>query len=282
MSDQQNKMGTMPVGRLLFNMALPVTVSMLFQALYNVVDSYFVSQLPLSQDALNAVSLSFPMQTLLIGFSIGTGVGMSALISRALGEKKPERADEVAGTGLFLYGCLAVFFSLIGFLFAGKFFRVQTENETILRYGTQYLTTVMGCGYFLFGQVCFERLLQSTGRTDKSMISQLSGAILNMILDPLFIFGIGPFPRLEVFGAAVATVIGQAVAMTIGLILNLRCNKELHLRFKNIRFRKAITKDIFSIGLPSIIMQCIGSLTNFLMNRILISFTEAATAVYGA
>ncbi|MBQ4425407.1 MAG: MATE family efflux transporter [Lachnospiraceae bacterium] len=278
--NHSNKMGTMPVGKLLFNMALPITISMLFQALYNIVDSYFVAQL--NQDAMNAVSLSFPMQSLLIGFAIGTGVGMSALISRALGERKPERANEIAGTGIFLYFCLAVLFSVIGFTLVRWYFSIQTKNENIIRYGTQYLTTVMGVSVFLFFQVCFERLLQSTGRSDKSMISQLSGAVVNMILDPLFIYGIWIFPRLEVWGAAVATVIGQCVAMTIGLTLNIRCNKDLTLSFKQIRFRSRIFKDIYAIGLPSILMQTIGSFTNFFMNRILIGFTEAATAVYGA
>lgn len=279
-SETHNKMGTMPVGRLLISMALPMTVSMLFQALYNVVDSYFVAQL--SQDAMNAVSLAFPMQSLLIAFSIGTGVGMSALISRALGEKMPEKAQEVAGTGIFLEICMAALFSLIGLFFARRFFALQTKNEVIIGYGGDYLTVVMGICFFLYAQVCLERLLQSTGRTDKSMICQLAGAGVNIVLDPLFIFGYFGFPRLEVLGAAVATVIGQAVATAVGILLNLKYNPELKPGFRMIRFRPRIALDIYRIGFPSILMQSIGSAVNFSMNQILISFTEAATAVYGA
>ena len=249
----QNRMGTQPEGRLLFSMALPMTVSMLFQALYNVVDSYFVAQL--SQDAMNAVSLAFPMQSLLIAFSVGTGVGMSALISRALGEKHEDRAREIAGTGMFLFLLTAAVFCLVGLSFGRPFFAVQTENAVIVRYGGDYLHIVMGISLFLYAQVATERLLQSVGRTDKSMIIQLTGAAVNIVLDPLFIFGYAGFPRLEVMGAAVATVIGQGIAAAVGVLLNLKYN--------------------------SILMQSIGSLTTFCMNQILLGFTEAATAVYG-
>ena len=280
-NNSSNKMGTQPIGKLLFSMALPMTVSMLFQALYNIVDSYFVSQLPQHQDAINAVSLAFPMQSLLIAFAIGTGVGMSALISRNLGEKFPEKAQEVAGTGLFLEFVMACVFSLIGWTFARRFFMLQTDNEVIIRFGGDYLSVVMGICFFLYAQVTMERLLQSTGRTDKAMICQLTGAGLNMILDPLFIFGYLGFPRLEVLGAAVATVIGQAVASAVGLILNFKYNTELKACFRMIRFRAGIALEIYRIGLPSILMQSIGSVINFCMNRILLGFTEAATAVYG-
>ena len=277
-----NKMGTQPIGKLLFSMALPMTVSMLFQALYNIVDSFFVSRLEQHQDAMNAVSLAFPMQTLLIAFAIGTGVGMSALISRALGERLPERAQEVAGTGLFLELMSACLFCVVGLLFGRRFFELQTDNAVVISYGGDYLTVVMGICFFLYAQVTLERLLQATGRTDKSMICQLIGAGVNIVLDPLFIFGYAGFPRLEVLGAAVATVIGQAVAATVGVLLNLKYNPELKPAFKMIRFRKAIAADIYKIGFPSILMQSIGSLTNFCMNQILLGFTEAATAVYGA
>ena len=274
-----NKMGTMPIGRLLFNMALPITVSMMFQALYNIVDSYFVSQL--SQDAMNAVSLAFPLQTILIGFSVGTGVGISALISRSLGEGNQERARQVAGTGMFLELSMALLFSVIGLIFARRFMEIQTENEVIRRYGGSYVTIVMGICFFLFSQVTMERLLQSTGRTDKSMICQLVGTVVNVVLDPLLIFGYAGFPRLEVTGAAVATIIGQACATATGILLNLKFNTELKAAFRMIRFRASIALSIYKIALPTIIMQSIGSVVNFLMNQILISFTEAATAVYG-
>ena len=279
-ASEPNKMGVLPVGKLLFTMALPMTISMMFQAFYNIVDSFFVAQL--SQDAMNAVSLAFPMQSLLIAFAIGTGVGMSALISRSLGEKKPDKAREVAGTGMFLELLMAAVFCVFGLLFGRTFFALQTPNETIVRYGGDYLTCVMGICFFLYAQVTLERLLQSVGRTDKSMLIQLSGAIVNIILDPLFIFGYAGFPRLEVKGAAVATVIGQAVATGVGILLNLKYNPDLKGAFRMIRFRRRIAADIYRIGLPSILMQSIGSVVNFCMNQILIGFTEAATAVYGA
>ena len=277
---EPNKMGVQPIGKLLFTMALPMTISMMFQAFYNIVDSFFVAQL--SQDAMNAVSLAFPMQSLLIAFSVGTSVGMSTLISRSLGEKKPDKARETAGTGIFLELMMAAVFSVIGLLFGRTFFALQTQNETIIRYGGNYLTVVMGICFFLFAQVTMERMLQSVGRTDKSMLIQLSGAVLNIILDPLLIFGYAGFPRLEVMGAAVATVIGQGVATGVGILLNLKYNPELRRAFRMIRFRRRIAADIYRIGLPSILMQSIGSVVNFCMNQILIGFTEAATAVYGA
>ena len=275
----QNRMGQEPEGKLLFSMALPMTVSMLFQALYNVVDSYFVAQL--SQDTMNAVSLAFPMQSLLIAFSVGTGVGMSALISRSLGEKQPDRAREVAGTGLFLFIVTAAVFCLVGWLFGRPFFAVQTENAMIVRYGGDYLHVVMGISLFLYAQVATERLLQSVGRTDKSMIVQMTGAVINIILDPLFIFGYLGFPRLEVMGAAVATVIGQGISAAVGVLLNLKYNLVLKDSFKMIRFRGRIAADIYRIAYPSILMQSIGSVTTFCLNQILLGFTEAATAVYG-
>ena len=276
-----SKMGTQPIGKLLFSMALPMTVSMMFQALYNIVDSYFVSKLEMHQDAMNAVSLAFPMQSLLIAFSIGTGVGMSALISRALGEKMEDRARQIAGVGLFLEIVMAAVFSLIGLLFARSYFALQTNNAQIISYGGDYLSIVMGICFFLYAQVTLERFLQATGRTDKSMICQLVGAGVNIVLDPLFIFGYAGFPRLEVKGAAVATVIGQGIAALVGILLNLKYNPELSPAFKRIRFNGRIALDIYRIGFPSILMQSIGSAVNFSMNQILISFTEAATAVYG-
>ena len=275
----QNRMGQEPEGKLLFSMALPMTVSMLFQALYNVVDSYFVAQL--SQDAMNAVSLAFPMQSLLIAFSVGTGVGMSALISRSLGEKLPDRARDVAGTGLFLFIVTACIFCAVGWLFGRRFFAVQTENPVIVRYGGDYLHVVMGISLFLYAQVAMERLLQSVGRTDKSMVVQMTGAVINIILDPLFIFGYLGFPRLEVMGAAVATVIGQGISAFVGVLLNLKYNPVLRDSFKMIRFRGRIAADIYRIAYPSILMQSIGSVTTFCLNQILLGFTEAATAVYG-
>ena len=277
---QENKMGTMPVGKLLFNMAVPMMISMLFQALYNVVDTIFVARL--SQDAMNAVSLAFPLQTLCIAFSVGTGVGMNALLSRSLGEKNQEGADRAAGTGLFLTLCTAAAFTLIGLTLGGLFFRVQTDNEQIIAYGRDYVMICIGGSLGIFMQVYGERLLQSTGRTNLSMISQVAGAVTNIVLDPILIFGLLGLPRLEVAGAAVATVIGQLVGASIGLYLNLTHNPDVHIRKGDIRPHAATVREIYAVGVPSIIMQSIGSVMVFGMNKILISFTEAATAVFGA
>ena len=272
-------MGTMPVGRLLFSMAVPMMVSMLFQALYNVVDSIFVAKL--SQDAMNAVSLAFPLQTLCIAFSGGTGVGMNALLSRSLGEKNQAGADRAANVGLFLTLCNFALFALIGWTLAGPFFHFQTDNPQIIAYGRDYVTVCIGCSIGLFFQMYNERLLQSTGRTNLSMITQIAGAATNIVLDPILIFGLLGFPRLEVAGAAIATVIGQLVGASIGFYLNLTRNPDVHLRRREIHPHAATIKEIYAVGVPSIIMQSIGSVMVFGMNQILIAFTATATAVFG-
>lgn len=278
-SVNENKMGTMPIGKLLFSMGAPLMASMLFQALYNVVDSYFVAKL--SQDALNAVSLAFPLQTLVISFCGGTGVGMNALLSRSLGAKDQKSVDRAANVGIFLFLCNGLFFALLGLLLAGPFFRFQTDNPEIIRYGTAYIRVCLGCAFAISLQFCTERLLQSTGRSSLSMIAQISGAVCNIILDPIMIFGLFGFPRLEVMGAAVATVVGQCVAVTVGFTLNIKKNPDIHLKLSAIRPHKQTALEIYRIGLPSIVMQSIGSVMTFTMNKILIGFTEAATAVFG-
>lgn len=277
---QENKMGVLPVGKLLATMAVPMIVSMLFQALYNVVDSVFVARL--SQDAMNAVSLAFPLQTLMIAVASGTGVGMNALLSRSLGEKKQEMADRAANTGIFLYLCSFVVFALIGIFFSRTFFLMQTKNQAIVDYGAAYTGICLGCSIGCFSQFCFERLLQSTGRTNLSMITQIIGAVTNIIMDPILIFGLFGFPRMEVAGAAAATVAGQVLAAIAATIMNLKLNPDIHIRVREIRFHKEIAGEIYRIGIPSIIMQSISSVMTFCMNKILISFTEAATAVFGA
>ena len=277
---QENKMGVMPVGKLLFSMAVPMMFSLLIQALYNVVDSVFVARL--GQDAMNAVSLAFPLQTLMIALAGGTAVGMNALLSRSLGAKRYEEANRAANTGIFLFFCSFVLFAVIGLTVSRPFFLAQTDNLVIVEYGTSYTTICLCLSFGIFFQFCFDRLLQSTGRTNLVMYTQLLGAITNIILDPIMIFGLFGFPRMEVAGAALATVIGQILAAGLGLVLNLKYNHDIHIRPKAIRWHGPTAKELYRVGIPSIVMQSIGSIMTFSMNLILISFTEAATAVFGA
>lgn len=277
---QENKMGTMPVGKLLASMATPMMLSMLVQAFYNIVDSVFVSRL--GENALNAVSLAFPLQQLMIAVCGGTAVGMNALLSRSLGAKQFDRANRIANSGIFLFLCSAAVFATVGIFLSRLFFLAQTDVEQIVDYGTAYATVCLGCSIGICSQFCFEKLLQSTGRTMLSMVAQLVGAITNIVLDPILIFGLLGMPRLEVMGAAVATVTGQIIAAILAIIFNIKFNKDIHISFKLIRWNSGIIKDIYKIGLPSIIMQSIGSLMTFCMNKILISFTTTATAVFGS
>ena len=276
----ENKMGVLPVGRLLFTMAVPMMVSMLFQALYNVVDSVFVARL--GQDALNAVSLAFPLQNLMIGVGSGTALGMNALLSRSLGEKKQDVVDRSANTGIFLSLCSAIVFAIVGLGFSRVFFHTLTDNPNIISYGAAYTGICLGLSVGVFCQFCFERMLQATGRTALSMVTQLTGAIINIILDPIMIFGLFGMPRMEVAGAAAATVIGQIVAASLALLFNRFFNPDVHLHIHQIRWHTQTAREIYRIGVPSILMMSVGSVMNFFLNRILISFTEAATAVFGA
>ncbi len=277
---QKNKMGTMPVAKLLITMSAPMMISMIVQACYNVVDSIFVSQL--SENALNAVSLSFPLQQLMIAVCGGTAVGMNALLSQALGAKNFERANKVANTGIFLFGLSCIVFVVIGLVASRPFFMMQTDVREIVDYGTDYATICLSLSAGIFTQFCFEKILQATGRTFLTMITHLVGAIINIILDPILIFGLFGFPRLEVAGAAIATVAGQIVAGILAVIFNVKLNPEVHISTKLIRWDSRIIKDIYKIGLPSIIMQSIGSVMTFCLNKILIAFTTTATAVFGA
>lgn len=276
----ENKMGVMPIGRLLANMAVPMMISMLVQAFYNVVDSIFVARI--SENALTAVSLAFPLQNLSIAFGSGTAVGMNAVLSRSLGEKRQDMVDRSANTGIFLFACTYVVFALIGIFLTRPFFLAQTGVEEIVYYGVSYASICLTFSVGVFCQFCFERLLQSTGRTHLAMITQIIGAVTNIILDPVLIFGLFGLPRLEVAGAAIATVAGQIVAAIVAIVMNLKYNPEIHLQVKLIRFDKAIAGEIYRVGLPSIIMQSIGSVMTFCMNKILIVFTTTATAVFGA
>ena len=278
---RENKMGVMPVGRLLAGMAIPMMISMLVQALYNVVDSVFVSRI--SENAFNAVGLAFPLQNLMIAVGAGTAVGINALLSRSLGEKKQDMADRAAGTGIFLSLCSAVVFALIGIFLSRPFFMAQAKTvPEIVEMGTAYTRICLGLSVGLFCQFCFERLLQSTGRTMLSMVTQLIGAIINIILDPVFIFGLCGMPKMGVTGAAVATVLGQFVGALLAILLNLKYNPEIRIRLRLIRWDKPVVREIYRVGVPSIVMQSIGSVMTFGMNKILFVFTPTATAVFGA
>lgn len=278
---QENKMGTMSIGKLVFNMSLPMMVSMLVQALYNIVDSIFVAKL--SENALTAVSLAFPLQTLLIAVGTGTGVGMNALLSKSLGEKNFKKANKTATNAAFIYAFSYIVFLILGFTIVKPFYRSQvgSADAEIMTMGVDYLSTVMIFSFGIFTQGFFERLLTSTGRTIFSMISQLSGALTNIILDPILIFGMFGFPKMGVTGAAVATVIGQCVAGIVAGTCNHKFNHEVKFEFKGFRPDLKIIGTIYAVGIPSIIMQSIGSIMTYCMNRILIEFSSTATAVFG-
>lgn len=277
---KENKMGVMPIRKLVISMSLPMMISMLVQALYNVVDSIFVSQV--CEDALTAVSLAFPVQNLMIGVATGTGVGINALLSRSLGAKEYGKVNKIAVNGIFLSLMSGLLFMAFGFIGVKIFFAGQVdEGSAIYNYGVNYLSVVCIWSFGVFGQVTTERLFQATGKSTLSMATQLTGAIINIILDPLFILGIGPFPRLEAKGAAIATVIGQLCAFAIGLILNIKLNKEISLSVKKFRPDLKIIAEIYKIGIPSIIMVAIGSFMTFFLNKILLSFSSTAAAVFG-
>lgn len=275
----ENKMGVMPVNKLLISMSLPMIISMLVQAMYNIVDSVFVAQV--SENALTAVSLAFPLQNLMIAFASGTAVGVNALLSRSLGEKNQDQVNNTATNSIFVYIITALIFMIIGLLMSNLFFRIQTSNQEIVDYGTAYAMIVVGLSVGLFGQFLFERLLQATGRTLFTMLTQSVGAIINIILDPIFIFGMFGMPKMEVAGAALATVTGQIVAFTLALIFNIKYNHDITFQFKRFKPNLHIIKQIYSVGIPSIIMLSIGSIMTFGMNTILITFSNTATAVFG-
>ena len=277
---KENKMGTMPVKKLIISMSLPMMISMLMQALYSVVDSIFVSHL--SEQALAAVTYAFPLQNMMIALGSGTGVGINALLSRSLGERRFDKSDAAANTGLLLTFCNALLFMVIGLFGSHAFIATQTSLPEIREMGAAYLSIVCGFSFGLFFQMTFERLLQSTGLTVYSMASQLSGAIINTILDPIMIFGLLGCPRFGVAGAAYATVIGQCCAALIGLSLNLKKNKEIHYSLKGILSPRLDTVGkIYYVGVPSIMMMSIGSLMTYGINQILSVFSDTAVAVFG-
>ncbi len=280
LAEKENKMGVMPIRRLVVSMSLPMMVSMLVQALYNIVDSIFVARL--SEGALTAVTLAYPVQNLLIAVGTGTGVGINALLSRSLGAKDRKHADRAANTGILLALIHYVVFLLVGLFGARAFIASQTADAEIIEYGTTYLSIVCTLSFGCLLQITFERLLQATGRTMLSMVSQLVGAVFNIIFDPILIFGLLGFPKFGVAGAAYATVLGQIIAACVGLVLNLRKNHEIHLSLAEVLHPSGSTiGKIYRVGIPSIIMVSIGSVMTYGMNRILMRFSATATAVFG-
>ena len=280
MSTKENKMGTMPVKKLIINMSLPMIISMMVQALYNVVDSIFVAKL--SENALTAVTLVFPMQNLMIALAAGTGVGFNVLLSQGLGAKNLEKSDSAANNGIFLVLVNTIIFILIGLFAAAPFIHSQTSDASIQADGIAYLQIICFLSAGAFMQITMERLLQATGRTLLSMVSQITGAVTNIILDPIMIFGLFDFPKMGVAGAALATVIGQFLGASVGTFLNLKYNKEIHISLKRIiKPRLHTIKPIYFIAIPSILMMSIGSIMTYAMNVILIAFSTTATAVFG-
>lgn len=276
---KENKMGTMPVNKLLVTMSLPMVISMIVQALYNIVDSIFVSRL--SEDALTAVSMAFPMQNLMISVAVGTGVGINAMLSRALGEKKFEAANKTAENGIFIEVLGYVLFLLIGIFVTKPFFLAQAGAGDIANMGIEYTRICLLMSFGIFMQIGFERILQSTERTIFTMITQSTGAIINIILDPILIFGLFGMPKMGVAGAAIATVTGQICAAILAITFNLTKNPDVHISFKGFKPQIIFVKNILSVGIPSIIMSSVGSAMTFGMNKILITFSSTAVAVFG-
>ncbi len=278
-AQKENKMGIMPINKLLVSMSLPIMISMLVQAMYNVVDSVFVGRV--SEHALTAVSMAFPVQSLMIALGSGTAVGVNAYLSRSLGEKNFEQANSAALNGIFLAFLSYLAFALFGLFGSHLYFASQIDIPEIVDYGTDYLSicTIVSIGIFM--QLILERLLQSTGKTIYTMITQGTGAIINIIFDPILIFGYFGFPRMEAAGAAIATVAGQCVAATMALIFNLKKNKELRFSFRKFRPSLHVIGQIYKVGVPSIIMQSIVSVMTFLLNKILLMFSSTAVSVLG-
>lgn len=276
---KENKMGVMPMGRLILSMSVPMILSMLVQALYNIVDSVFVARY--SQDALAALSYSFPAQNLMIGTATGTGVGVNALLSKSLGEKNFDKANKTAANGILLAMFGSVLFFLFGLFFAEPFITFQTKTPSIIAEGRTYLSIVTMLSFGIFGEIMFERLMQSTGKTIYTMFTQGIGAIINIILDPIMIFGLLGCPQMGVAGAAYATVIGQIVAFVLGIVFNHKYNPEARLYAKNFKPDFEIIGRIYAVGIPSIIMVGIGSVMTTAMNKILNGFSDVAASVYG-
>ncbi len=275
----ENKMGTMPVFKLILNMSLPMMFSMFIQAMYNIVDSYFVAKI--SENAITAVSLAFPVQNLMISFAVGTSVGVNALLSMRLGQKNQDEVNKAGMNGIFLALATYVLFAVLGIFFLKSYFYSQIDIQEIRDYGLTYMNIVLFMGFGCFSSIMFEKLLQSTGKATLSMWSQLIGAITNIILDPMMIMGIGPFPAMGIAGAAWATVIGQILAAIVSISLNIKYNNEIQFRWKSFRPDLKVIVAIYKVGIPSIVLSSIASVTTTLINMILGAFSSTAIAVYG-
>lgn len=276
---EENKMGVMPMNKLIISMSLPIMISMLVQALYNIVDSIFVAML--SENALTAVSMAFPIQNLMIAVGVGTAVGVNALLARSLGERNFEKVNKIAVNAVFLVVLSYLLFLAVGIFGSEVFYRSQTDIEEIVSCGRDYMAVCCCMSFGIFTQCMFERLLQATGKTIYTMYTQGIGAVVNLILDPIMIFGYLGFPAMGVTGAALATVIGQIVAGALAVYLNHKKNDEVKIELRGFRPNGHVIGQIYGIAVPSIIMQAIGSVMTYGMNRILITFTSTATAVFG-
>ena len=279
--EKENRMGVMPVGKLLFSMSTPMVISFLVQSLYNIVDSIFVARY--SPDALAAVSLAYPIQILMIAVSVGTGVGVNALLSRLLGEGKKERAKATADNAVLLAIISSIAFAIFGVIATKAFFDAQTNSETIRNLGYSYLSIVTIFSFGLILEVTYERILQSTGKTIYNMITQGIGAIINIILDPILIFGLLGAPKMGITGAAIATVIGQIIAMILSFIFNVKYNEDVDISFGKHIFKPdfIIIKDIYKVGIPSIAMQSMSTLMMLGLNKILVRYSDMAVNVLG-
>lgn len=279
--EKENRMGVMPVGKLLFSMSTPMVISFLVQSLYNIVDSIFVARY--SPNALAAVSLAYPIQILMIAVSVGTGVGVNALLSRLLGEGKKDRAKATADNAVLLAIISSIAFAIFGIIATKAFFDAQTNSETIRNLGYSYLSIVSIFSFGLILEVTYERILQSTGKTIYNMITQGIGAIINIILDPILIFGLLGAPKMGVAGAAIATVAGQIVAMILSFVFNMKYNEEVDITFGKHIFKPdfIIIKDIYKVGIPSIAMQSMSTLMMLGLNKILVRYSDMAVNVLG-
>ena len=277
----ENKMGTMPINKLLLSMSLPMVASMLVQALYNIVDSLFVARISETQNELTAISLAFAAQNFIIAVATGTGVGINALLSKSLGEKDHEKANKIAANGVFLALCSYIVFLVLGLTCIRGYMGWMTSNEAVIGFGEDYLSVCYIWSFGVFGQIVMERLMISTGKTGLAMVTQGMGAVINIILDPILIFGLCGLPEMGIKGAAIATVIGQAVAGIMGIILNLTVNPEITLKLKNFIPKTRVLCEMLIIAIPSVVMQAIGSLMTFSMNNILLKFSESALNVFG-